>query len=65
MKLISKPAGAALLAVILSLCSARARAAEPARSLLGVNTDRLVNYSPACPTIDAIKTSQRFGSPMS
>lgn len=40
-----------------------ARADDKPRSLLGVNTDRLVNYSPACPTIDAIKTSQRFGSP--
>jgi hypothetical protein len=40
-----------------------APAAEPARSLLGVNTDRLMYYSPACPTIDAIKTSERFGSP--
>ena len=41
---------------------ALAGAAEP-RSLLGVNTDKLLNYSPACPTIDAIKSSKRFGSP--
>src|SRR5688572_15673466 len=39
---------------------ADARAAE--KTLLGINTDRLEFYSPACPTIDAIKTSQRFGS---
>ena len=45
---------------LLALCQA-ARAAGP-KSLLGVNTDRLEYYSPACPTIDAIKTSQKFGS---
>lgn len=48
------------LLLVLSACTP-IRAAEP-KSLLGVNTDRLEYYSPACPTIDAIKTSQRFGS---
>ena len=53
-----------LLSIALLLtCWSPARAAEPARSLLGVNTDRLLNYSPACPTIDAIKSSKRFSSP--
>jgi hypothetical protein len=32
------------------------------KSLVGINTDRLEYFSPACPTIDAIKTSQKFGS---
>jgi hypothetical protein len=46
---------------ILSVISFRVGAAEQ-KSLVGVNTDRLEYYSPACPTIDAMKTSQRFGS---
>ena len=50
------------LALLLAGTGRAAGAADEPRSLLGVNTDRLVNYSPACPTIDAIKTSQRFGS---
>jgi hypothetical protein len=48
--------------VLASLLGARSVAAEPPRSLLGVNTDRLEFYSPMCATIDAIKSSQRFGS---
>jgi hypothetical protein len=36
---------------------------EPAKSLLGVNVAWLQYYSPMCATIDAIKSSQRFGSP--
>jgi hypothetical protein len=53
------------IAVLAACCfalPAPVHAAGEPRSLVGVNTDRLVNYSPACPTIDAIKTSQRFGS---
>src|SRR4051812_27938067 len=50
--------------LMLSLLVARAemaRAAQP-RTLVGINTDFLNYYSPACPTIDAIKTAQRFGT---
>ena len=51
-----------LLIVIAVLgCQTSARAVEP-KSLVGINTDRLEFYSPACPTIDAIKTSAKFGS---
>lgn len=35
----------------------------PAKSLVGVNVAWLNFYAPGCPTIDAIKSSQRFGSP--
>jgi hypothetical protein len=47
--------------LVLATLSAATPAAEP-KSLLGINTDRLEYFSPACPTIDAMKTSQRFGS---
>jgi hypothetical protein len=50
-----------LVFVLLFLATASVDAAEP-KSLLGINTDRLEYFSPACPTIDAIKTSQKFGS---
>lgn len=54
------------MAVVLGLCcgvlTPNSPGAEQPKSLLGVNTDRLEYFSPACPTIDAIKTSQRFGS---
>jgi hypothetical protein len=49
--------------LLLSLVLSPRLSAAEARSLLGINTDHPVFYSPACPTIDAIKTSQRFGSP--
>jgi hypothetical protein len=37
-------------------------AADPPKSLVGVNTGRIQDYSPMCATIDAIKSSRRFGS---
>src|SRR5687768_4738241 len=51
-----------LLSVLMLLASAgMATAAEP-KSLVGINTDFITYYSPACPTIDAIKSSQKFGT---
>lgn len=50
-----------LLVFVLFTCTC-ACAEEPRKSLVGVNTDFLVYYSPACPTIDAIKSAHPFGS---
>jgi hypothetical protein len=63
MPAIKRPLGLALLALAVGLAGAAPAPAAQRRSLVGVNTDRLEYYSPACPTIDAIKTSQKFGSP--
>jgi hypothetical protein len=47
------------LCVLASLLCTRAL---DAKSLVGINTDFITYYSPACPTIDAIKSSQKFGT---
>jgi hypothetical protein len=51
-----------LLATV-ALAAPVARSDEPPKSLVGVNAAWLMYYSPMCATIDAIKSSQRFGSP--
>jgi hypothetical protein len=48
-----------LLAIFVVMCMS---SNASAKTLVGINTDHLVYYSPACPTIDAIKTAQRFGT---
>jgi hypothetical protein len=53
---------ALLIVAVAILGSAFHSQAAEKKSLVGVNAEWLKFYSPACSTIDAIKSSQRFGS---